>query len=82
MVIEHLWSCGGMDSSDRRNILAENTEHWQNRHLLDLLSTKDGWTFVQFVKALDQTGQEHISHSLQFTSNGKYFILLSGVISI
>jgi len=50
--------------SEREDIEAELTSTLQNQKLLSVLSRKSAEQFKQFLAALDQTDQEHITDRL------------------
>ena len=57
-VVTELFTKGVISYTEKEDIKAERTSHQQAERLLDILITKDGEAYLEFVEALRTTGQE------------------------
>ena len=66
-LLAHLYDSGVLERREREDIEAELTSTRQNQKLLSVLSRKSVEQFQQFLAALDNTDQQHITDRLSGT---------------
>ena len=63
-VVTDLFSKGVISYTEKEDIKAERTSHQQAERLLDILITKDGEVYMEFVQALRRKNQVYLAERL------------------